>query len=82
MMRIVGSAVFAAFSVGGASATDLGTRAAVAASVLSQPNPPACTRPWTCYNFFLGYKPGTDLPAAARRLEAANTRAGCPRGLS
>ncbi len=82
MMRIVGSAVFAAFSVGGGSATDLGTGAAVAASVLSQPNPPVCTRPSTCYNFFLvRYKPGTDLPAAAGRLEAAITRAGCPRGL-
>ena len=82
MMRIVGSAVFAAFSVGGGSATDLGTGAAVAASVLSQPNPPACTGPATCYNFFLlRYKPGTDLPAAAGRLEAAVTRNGCPRGL-
>jgi hypothetical protein len=82
MMRIVGSAVFAAFSVGGGSATDLGTGAAVAASVLSQPNPPVCSRPSTCYNFFLlRYKPGTDLPAAAGRLEAAITRAGCPRGL-
>ena len=82
MMRIAGSAVFAAFSVGGGSATDLGTGAAVAASVLSQPNPPACTGRATCYNFFLlRYKPGTDLPAAAGRLEAAVTRAGCPRGL-
>jgi ABC-type lipoprotein release transport system permease subunit len=82
MMRIVGSAVFAAFSVGGGSATDLGTGAAVAASVLSQPNPPVCSRPSTCYNFFLlRYKPGTDLAAAAGRLEAAITRAGCPRGL-
>ena len=82
MMRIVGSAVFAAFSVGGGSATDLGTGAAVSASVLSQPNPPACPRPATCYNFFLlRYKPGTDLPAAAGRVETAVTRAGCPRGL-
>jgi hypothetical protein len=82
MMRIVGSAVFAAFSVGGGSATDLGNGAAVSASVLSQPNPPACPRPATCYNFFLlRYKPGTDLRAAAGRLEAAVTRAGCPRGL-
>jgi hypothetical protein len=82
VMRIVGSAVFAAFSVGGGSATDLGTGAAVAASVLSQPNPPACTGSATCYNFFLlRYKPGTDLPAAAGRLQAAVTRAGCPRGL-
>ena len=82
LMRIVGSAVFAAFSVGGGSSTDLGTGAAVAASVLSQPNPPTCTGRATCYNFFLlRYKPGTDLPAAAGRLEAAVTRSGCPRGL-
>ena len=82
MMRIVGSAVFAAFTVGGGSATDLGTGAAVSASVLSQPNPPVCTGRATCYNFFLlRYKPGTDLPAAAGRLEAAVTRAGCPKGL-
>jgi hypothetical protein len=81
-MRIVGSAVFAAFSVGGGSATDLGTGAAVSASVLSQPNPPVCRGQATCYNFFLlRYRPGTDLPAAAARLEAAITRRGCPRGL-
>ena len=81
MMRIVGSAVFAAFSVGGGSATDLGNGAAVPASVLSQPNPPACPRPATCYNFFLlRYKPGTDLRAAAGRLEAAVTRARLPEG--
>jgi predicted lysophospholipase L1 biosynthesis ABC-type transport system permease subunit len=36
----------------------------------------------TCYNFFLlRYQPGTDLPAAASRLRAAVTRAGCPPGL-
>ena len=82
MMRIVGSAVFAAFTVGGGSATDLGTGAAVSASVLSQPNPPVCTGRATCYNFFLlRYKPGTDLPAAAGHLKAAVTRAGCPQGL-
>ena len=82
MMRIVGSAVFAAFSVGGGSSTDLGNGAAVSASVLSQPNPPACRGSATCYNFFLlRYKPGTDLPAAAGRLEASVTRSGCPRGL-
>jgi hypothetical protein len=82
MMRIVGSAVFAAFSVGGGSSTDLGTGAAVSASVLSQPNPHTCIGPTTCYNFFLlRYKPGTDLPAAAGRVEAAVTRGGCPRGL-
>jgi hypothetical protein len=82
VMRIVGSAVFAAFSVGGGSPTDLGTGAAVSASVLSQPNPPSCIGPATCYNFFLlRYKPGTDLPTAAGRVEAAATRAGCPRGL-
>jgi hypothetical protein len=82
LMRIVGSAVFAAFSVGGGNSTDLGTGAAVAASVLSQPNPPTCTGHATCYNFFLlRYKPGTNLPAAAGRLEAAVTRNGCPKGL-
>ncbi|MDX6332801.1 MAG: putative transport system permease protein [Streptosporangiaceae bacterium] len=82
MMRVAGSAVFAAFSVGGGSATDLGTGAAVSASVLSQPNPPACVGGVTCYNFFLlRYQPGTDLPAAANRLRAAVTRAGCPPGL-
>ena len=82
VMRIVGSAVFAAFSVGGGSATDLGTGAAVSASVLSQPNPPACPGRATCYNFFLlRYKPGTNVHAAAGRLEAEVTRAGCPRGL-
>ncbi|MGO9218506.1 MAG: FtsX-like permease family protein [Streptosporangiaceae bacterium] len=81
-MRVVGSAVFAAFSMGGGSSTDLGTGAAVAARVLSQPNPPACGRGATCYNFFLlRYQPGTDLPQAASYLQAAVTRAGCPKGL-
>jgi putative ABC transport system permease protein len=81
-MRIVGAAVFASFSVGGGNATDLGTGAAVPAAVLSQPNPPACRGSVTCYNFFLlRYQPGTSLAAAAARLRAAVTRAGCPRGL-
>src|SRR6266536_1779308 len=81
-MRVVGSAVFAAFSVGGSSATDLGTGAVVSASALSQPNPPFCTGHATCYNFFLlRYVPGTDLRAAAARVMAAVTRAGCPKGL-
>jgi hypothetical protein len=81
-MRVVGSAVFAAFSVGGSSATDLGTGAVVSASALSQPNPPFCARRATCYNFFLlRYEPGTDPLAAAARLNAAAARAGCPPGL-
>jgi len=81
-MRIVGSAIFAAFSVGGGNSTDLGTGAAVSASVLSQPNPPFCAGHATCYNFFLlRYRPGTDLRAAGARLEAAVTRAHCPKGL-
>jgi hypothetical protein len=68
--------------VAGGSATDLGSGAVVSASVLSQPNPPACSGGTTCYNFFLlQYRPGTSLRAAAARLEAAVTRAGCPRGL-
>ena len=81
-MRVVGSAVLAGFSVGGGSATDLGTGAVVPASVLSQPNPPFCGPPQTCYNFFLlRYRPGTDLRAAGSRLLTVVTRAGCPRGL-
>jgi hypothetical protein len=81
-MRVVGSAVFARFSVAGGSATDLGSGAVVSASVLSQPNPPLCTGGATCYNFFLlRYRPGTSLPAVGARLTAAATRAGCPRGL-
>ena len=81
-MRIVGSAVFAAFSVGGNTPTDLGTGAAVAASVLSQPNPPICTGGATCYNFFLlRYRPGTNLRLAAAQLNRAATRSHCPPGL-
>ena len=82
MMRVVGAAVFAAFSVGGGSATDLGYGAVVSASVLSTPNPPACFTRATCYSFFLlRYRPGTDLAVAASRLERDVTRAGCPPGL-
>jgi FtsX-like permease family/MacB-like periplasmic core domain len=81
-MRIVGSAVFAAFHVGGNTPTDLGTGAVVAASVLSQPNPPFCPASATCYNFFLlRYRPGTDLRLAATQVNRAATRSHCPPGL-
>ena len=81
-MRIVGSAVFAAFHAGGGTPTGLGTGAAVAASVLSQPNPPYCGPPQTCYSFFLlRYRPGTDLRAAAAQVKSAADRTGCPPGL-
>ena len=81
-MRIVGSAVFASFSVGGGSATDLGTGAVVPASVLSQPNPQSCPGHVTCYNFFLlRYRPGTDLRSAAAQLRRVVTRDHCPPGL-
>jgi FtsX-like permease family/MacB-like periplasmic core domain len=81
-MRIVGSAVFAAFSVGGNTPTDLGTGAVVAASVLSQPTPPICTGGVTCYNFFLlRYRPGTDLRLAAAQVNRAALRSHCPPGL-
>jgi ABC-type antimicrobial peptide transport system permease subunit len=81
-MRVVGTAVFADFSVGGGSATDLGTGAVVPASALSESNPPFCGPPTTCYNFFLlKYQPGTDLQAAAARVMRAVTRTGCPPGL-
>jgi MacB-like periplasmic core domain/FtsX-like permease family len=81
-MRIVGEAVFASFSRGGYSATDLADGAAVSAPLLSVPSPDnGCVTPSTCYNFFLvRYKPGTDLRAAAARLEAAVNKAGCPPG--
>jgi ABC-type antimicrobial peptide transport system permease subunit len=80
-MRIVGVAVFPAFSRGGFAPTDLGTGAVVPASVLSEPFAATnCTKDETCYNFFLvRYRPGTDLTAAAARLTTvAVTKAGCP----
>jgi hypothetical protein len=81
-MRIVGAAVFASFSRGGFSATDLGNGAAVPASVLSVPFPAGgCTGNTTCYNFILlRYKPGTNLRAAAAHLIARITASGCPPG--
>jgi len=81
-MRIVGSVVFAAFHVGGNTPTDLGTGAVVAASVLSQPNPPFCPASATCYSFFLlRYRPGTDLRVAAAEVSRAAIRSHCPPGL-
>ena len=80
-MRIVGSAIFASFGVGGGSATDLGTGAAVAASVLSQRNPQSCASGATCYNFFLlRYRPGTDLRAAAAQVSRATHPRRVPAG--
>ncbi len=81
-LRITGVATFPLFSQATAAPTDLGTGAAVAARVLSVPDPPLCARKSTCYNFVLiRYRPGTSLPAAMARLSAAVTRAGCPPGL-
>src|SRR2546423_1355533 len=82
-MRIVGTAAFAAFSLGGGSAPDLGTGAVTGAAALPRPTPPFGGPPQTCYSFFLlKYRRGTDLPAAAAQvMRAAATRAGCPRGL-
>jgi len=79
-MRIVGVAVFASFSRGTFSGTDLGNGAAVPASLLSEPFQQAgCGIRSTCYNFFLvRYRAGTDQHAAAARLNAAATAAGCP----
>ena len=80
-MRIVGVAVFPSFGRGAFAATDLGNGAQVSAATLSAPNPPICVGPGTCYNFLLiRYRPGTDLSAAAKRLVAAVTAAGCPPG--
>ena len=79
-LRIVGVAVFASFSRGTFSGTDLGNGAAVPASLLSEPFQQAsCGIRSTCYNFFLvRYRAGTDQHAAAARLNAAATAAGCP----
>jgi hypothetical protein len=79
-MRIVGVAVFPAFSRGTFASTDLGTGAVVSASVLSEPfAETGCTKDETCYSFFLlRYRPGTSLTAAAARLSALATVLGCP----
>jgi ABC-type antimicrobial peptide transport system permease subunit len=81
-MRIVGVAVFPGFGRGAFAATDLGTGAAVTASVLSEPSPDSgCDGHITCYNFFLlRYRPGTSLDAAAAQLTAAVIAHGCPPG--
>jgi hypothetical protein len=81
-MRIVGVATFARFSQASSAATDLGTGAVVPAAVLSLPSPPTCAGHVTCYNFVLiRYRHGTSLRAAAARLAATVTRAGCPPGI-
>ena len=81
-LRITGVATFPLFSQATAAPTDLGTGAAVTGRLLSVPDPPMCARTSTCYNFALiRYRPGMNLPAAARRLAAAVTRAGCPPGI-
>ena len=51
------------------------------ARLLSVPDLPLCAASSTCYNFVLiRYRPGINLPAAAARLAATVTRAGCPLG--
>jgi FtsX-like permease family len=81
-MRIVGVATFARFSQASSAATDLGTGAVVPAPMLSLPSPPTCAGHVTCYNFVLiRYRHGTSLRAAAARLAATVTRAGCPPGI-
>jgi ABC-type antimicrobial peptide transport system permease subunit len=82
MMRIVGEAVFPAFSRGSFTPTDLGTGAVVPAAVLSEPSPSTgCAGRVTCYNFFLfRYRAGTDPRAASTRLLTTLTRKGCPPG--
>jgi hypothetical protein len=79
-MRVVGEAVFPSFGLQGLAATDLGSGALVSASLLSYPEPvTGCSASETCYSFFLlRYRPGTNLNAAATRLTAAVTAAGCP----
>jgi hypothetical protein len=80
-MRIVGEVVLPSFSEGGFGATNLGQGAEIAASLLSRPAPPFCTGSQTCYAFVLiRYPPGTNLHAAAGRLQAALTAHGCAPG--
>jgi ABC-type antimicrobial peptide transport system permease subunit len=82
MMRVVGEAVFPAFTRGSFTPTDLGTGAAVPAAVLSERFPQTgCTGRVTCYSFLLlRYPPGTDLGAAGARLTTTLIRLGCPPG--
>ena len=82
MMRVVGEAVFPAFSRGSFTPTGLGTGAALSAAVLSEQFPQTgCTGGVTCYNFFLlRYPPSADLSAADARVATALTRLGCPPG--
>jgi putative ABC transport system permease protein len=79
-MRVVGEAVFPSFGLQGLAATDLGSGALLSASLLSYPTPvTGCSAGETCYSFFLlRCRPGTSLNAAATRLSAAVTAAGCP----
>jgi hypothetical protein len=81
-LLITGTATFAQFSQATSAATDLGTGAAVTARVLSEPDPPLCTAGSTCYNFVLiRYRLGTELGAAAARLQTIVTREGCSPGI-
>ena len=82
MMRIVGVAVFPAFSRGSFTATDLGSGAAVPAAVLSEQDAQTgCAGRVTCYNFFLlRYRPGSDARADGARVQAAVIASGCPPG--
>ena len=80
-VRITGEVVLPSFSEGGFAATNLGQGAVIDASELSAATPPFCTGRQTCYAFVLiRYRPGTDLAAAARRLQAALTAHGCAPG--
>jgi ABC-type antimicrobial peptide transport system permease subunit len=87
-MRIVGVAVFPAFSRGSFTPTGLGTGAEVPASVLysaaenqSQTATLGCRPGEPCYNFFLlRYRPGTDLAAEAAMITKVLTSHGCPVG--
>jgi FtsX-like permease family len=81
VMHVVGEAVFASFSEGGSTPTDLGQGAAVAASLLSTPFAPSgCVHGETCYSFILvRYPPGAARTVNAG-LQAAFTKVGCTPG--
>jgi putative ABC transport system permease protein len=81
-LRITGVATFPLFSQATAVPTDLGSGAAVAARLLSLPDPPLCGGQATCYNFALiRYRPGASRPAVTGRLAAAVAGAGCRPGI-
>jgi hypothetical protein len=81
-LRITGTTVFPAFDVPALSATDLGSGAVVATSLLTgETSDTGCDGKQTCYNFLLlRLRPGADAGKIAATLLARATQAGCGPG--